>query len=160
MNLLPRGRSYLCTFWKTPFERALKVNCQTGGFNEYLKKQIARTLHTGSSMMVARLLSVEELFAKRSLQQYMKKMEIDYRECLKAVDGTDEFCSEDELRAKRTRVSLLAPLIHSIRELETKQRELAETETLLEGEIQNILWQGRVFIKPNEYMLILNCEII
>lgn len=151
VDLLPRGRSYLCMFWKTPSERALKVNCQTGGFNEYLKKQSARTLHTGSSMMVAKLLSVEELFAKRSLQEYMKKMEIDYCECLKAVDGTEDCCSEDELRAKRTRVSLLAPLIHSIRELETKQRELAETETLLEGEIQNILWQGRVFIKPNEY---------
>lgn len=138
-------------FWKTPFERGLKVNCQTGGFNKYLKKQNARTLHTGSSMMVAKLLSVEELFAKRSLRGYLKKMEIDYHECLKAVDGTEEHCSEDELRAKRTRVSLLAPLIHSIRELETKQRELAETETLLEGEVQNILWRGRVFIKPNEY---------
>ncbi|XP_003963918.3 peptide chain release factor 1-like, mitochondrial [Takifugu rubripes] len=134
VDLLPRGRSSVCMFWKTPFERALKVNCQTGGFNEYLKKQTARTLHTGSSMMVAKLLSVEELFAKRSLQGYLKKMEIDYRECLKAVDGTEERCSEDELRAKRTRVSLLAPLIHSIRELETKQRELAETETLLEDE--------------------------
>lgn len=151
VDLLPKGRSYGCMFWKTPFERGLKVNCQTGGFNKYLKKQNARTLHTGSSMMVAKLLSVEELFAKRSLRGYLKKMEIDYHECLKAVDGTEEHCSEDELRAKRTRVSLLAPLIHSIRELETKQRELAETETLLEGEVQNILWRGRVFIKPNEY---------
>lgn len=140
MDLLPRGRTYVCMFWKTPFERTLKFNRQTCGFNEYLKNQRARTLHTGSSMMVAKLLSVEELFAKRSLRGYLKKMEIDYRECLKAVDGTEERCSEDELRAKRTRVSLLAPLIHSIRELETKQRELAETETLLEGEVQNIFW--------------------
>lgn len=84
--------------------------------------------------MVAKLLSVDELFAKRSLQAYLKKMKIEYCECLKAVDGIEECCSEDELRAKRTRVSLLAPLVRTIGELETKQREMTETETLLEGE--------------------------
>lgn len=85
--------------------------------------------------MVAKLLSTDELFAKRSLQGYLKKMETEYSECLRAVNsnGTEEQCSEDELRAKRTKVSLLAPLIHSIRELETKQKEIAETETLLKG---------------------------
>lgn len=86
--------------------------------------------------MVAKLLSVDELFAKSSLQGYLKKMETDYSECLKVIniDGTEEQCSEDELRAKRTRVSMLAPLVHSIRELEAKQKEIAETEALLKGE--------------------------
>lgn len=135
MDLLPRGRGYVCMFWRTQFERTLKVNRQTCGFNEYLKKQSARTLHTGSPMMVAKLLSVDELFAKRSLQGYLKKMEIEYHECFKAVDGGEECGSENELRAKRTRFSLLTPLIDSIKELETKQRELTETETLLEGEV-------------------------
>lgn len=81
--------------------------------------------------MVARLLSVDELFAKRSLQEYLKKMETEYDECLRE---TDEQSNEDELRARRIRASLLAPLIHSIRELNTKQKDFAETETLLKGE--------------------------
>lgn len=120
--------------WKTQFKKGLNGNSRIDEFHEYLKNQSARTLHTGLSMMVAKLLSVDELFAKRSLQGYLKKMEVEYRECLKAVDGTEEGCTDGELRVKRTRVSLLAPLIRSIRELETKQKEMAETETLLEDE--------------------------
>lgn len=86
--------------------------------------------------MVAKLLSVDELFSKRSLQEYLKKMETEYSECLRVVNRgeVEEQCSNDELRAKRTKVSLLAPLIQSIRELNTKQKEIAETETLLKGE--------------------------
>lgn len=124
--------------WKTQFKKGLNVNSRMDEFHEYLKNQSARTLHTGLSMMVAKLLSVDELFAKRSLQGYLKKMEVEYRECLKAVDGTEEGCTEGELRVKRTRVSLLAPLIRSIRELETKRKEMAETETLLQGEVQSM----------------------
>lgn len=134
MNLLPRGRGWM--FWKTPFENTLNSSIQMGGFHEYVKRQSDRTLHTGSPMMVAKLLSVEELFAKRSLQGYLEKVEREYSECLKAVDGTQEGSSEDELRSKRTRVSMLDPLICCIRELESKQKEVAETETLLTGEVQ------------------------
>lgn len=85
--------------------------------------------------MVAKLLLAEELFAMRSLQGYLKKMEMEYSECLRAVNSseTEEQFSEDELRAKRTKVSLLAPLIQSIRELEAKQKEVTETETLMKG---------------------------
>ena len=87
--------------------------------------------------MVAKLLSVDELFAKSSLQQYLKKIETEYSECLRAVnsDGTEEQCSDDDLRAKRTKVSLLAPLVQSIRELDTKHKDLTETEALLKGEM-------------------------
>lgn len=133
-------------FWKTQFKRGLNVNSPT----EYLKIQSARTLHTGSSMMVAKLWSVDELFARKSLQGYLKKMEMEYCECLKAVDGTEERSTEDELRAKRTRVSLLAPLIRSIRELETKQMEMVETETLLEGEGQSLSRHTIVGCKTEE----------
>ncbi|XP_059215307.1 peptide chain release factor 1-like, mitochondrial isoform X2 [Centropristis striata] len=86
--------------------------------------------------MVAKLLSVDELFAKRSLQEYLKKMETEYSECLRAVnsDMTEEQCSEDDLRTKRTKVSLLGLLVQSIRELDTKQKEMAETETLLKDD--------------------------
>ncbi|TMS04738.1 Peptide chain release factor 1-like, mitochondrial [Larimichthys crocea] len=90
-----------------------------------------RSVHTCTPLMVARLLSVDELFAKRSLQEYLKKMETEYDECLRE---TDEQSNEDELRARRIRASLLAPLIHSIRELNAKQKDFAETETLLKDE--------------------------
>lgn len=149
-NLLPRGMGYVCIFSKAPLEKGLNVNRQTGGFHRCLQKQSVRTLHTGLSMMVARLLSVDELFAKRSLQGYLKKMEMEYRECLKAVNGTEECCSEEELRATRTRVSLLTPLIRTVRELEAKQMEMAETEALLEGEAPSTSWQGIVFCKLKE----------
>lgn len=99
-----------------------------------------RTLHTGApSCMVAKLLTADELFAKTSLQEYLKKMETEYCDCLRVVNGsgTEDQCTEEELRAKRTKVSLLAPLIQNIRQLDTKQREMVETVTLLKGE--NIL---------------------
>lgn len=82
--------------------------------------------------MAAKILSLDELFARRSLQDHLKKIETEYSECLNVVNSTGT--EEDELRAKRTEVSQLAPLIQSIRELHTKQKEIAETETLLKGE--------------------------
>lgn len=97
----------------------------------------ARTLHTGSpSCMVAKLLTAEELFAKTSLQEYLKKMENEYSDCLQVVNrsGIEEQCNEEELRAKRTKLSKLAPLVQSIRQLDTKQQELAEMVTLLKDE--------------------------
>lgn len=137
-NLLPIGKECVFSLWIPRFQKAPNVISQTGRFHEHVEKHCGRTirtLHTGTPLMVAKLLSADELFAKRSLQGYLKKMETEYSECLRAVNsnGTEEQCSEDELRAKRTKVSLLAPLIHSIRELETKQKEIAETETLLKG---------------------------
>ncbi|XP_078788572.1 peptide chain release factor 1-like, mitochondrial isoform X2 [Oryzias latipes] len=48
----------------------------------------------------------------------------------------EDQCSEEELRAKRTKISLLAPLIQSIRELDKKHEEMAETEMLLKEEDQ------------------------
>ncbi|XP_073338111.1 peptide chain release factor 1-like, mitochondrial isoform X2 [Pagrus major] len=72
----------------------------------------------------------------RSLQGYLKKMEAEYSECLRAVNSseTEEQFGEDKLRAKRTKVSQLAPLIQSIRELEAKQKEVTETEMLMKDE--------------------------
>ncbi|CAN9499591.1 unnamed protein product [Ophioblennius macclurei] len=87
--------------------------------------------------MMLKLLSVEEIFAKKSFQDYLRKVETEYSQCLQAVSGgnvTEEPCSEDELKAKRTKVSLLAPLIQSVRELDAKQKEMAETETLLKDD--------------------------
>jgi hypothetical protein len=85
--------------------------------------------------MITKLLSVDEIFARRSLQDYIKKMETEYRDSLTVVNMTEgQQDGEEELRVKRTRVSVLAPLIQYTRELQTKQQEFAETETLLKGE--------------------------
>lgn len=83
-----------------------------------------------------KLLSVEEIFARKSLHQHLTKVQLEYKECLQAISSItmEDQCSEEELRAKRTKISLLAPLIQSIRELDKKHEEMAETEMLLKGE--------------------------
>ncbi|XP_030011098.1 peptide chain release factor 1-like, mitochondrial [Sphaeramia orbicularis] len=97
-----------------------------------------RTLHTSAPVSVAKLLSLEEIFSRTSLQEHLKKMEGEYSECLKAINSseTEKRPSEEELRAKRTKVSLLSPLVHSVGELKTKEKEMAETEMLLKDEDQ------------------------
>ena len=94
-----------------------------------------RTLRTGIPLMT-KLLTVDEIFARRSLQDHLKKLENDYGECLKLVNSNNmtEQGGEEELRLKRTKVSRLVPLIQCIKALETKQKEMAETEILLKGE--------------------------
>ncbi|XP_047207733.1 peptide chain release factor 1-like, mitochondrial [Girardinichthys multiradiatus] len=102
--------------------------------HQYVRNQ--KLLHTGKPVMMMKLLSVDELFAKRSLQEHLQKVEKEYNECLKAVtySVTEDGCSEDEMKAKRTRISLLAPLIQSICELDKKQKEISETEMLLKDD--------------------------
>ncbi|KAK9541136.1 hypothetical protein VZT92_001204 [Zoarces viviparus] len=139
-NLLPRGRECVSSLW---VQKPPNILRQTASFLHHCHNHCGsttRALHTGTPWTAAKLLSVDELFAKRSLQEHLKKVETEYSECLRAASGggggggvTEQHC-EDELRAKRTRVSLLAPLIQSIRELDTKERETAETETLLRDE--------------------------
>ncbi|XP_030296965.1 peptide chain release factor 1-like, mitochondrial [Sparus aurata] len=132
LNLLPRGKQFIFRV----FQKPPNAISQTLRFHMNNPCSRTRNLHTATPLMVAKLLSAEELFAMRSLQGYLKKMEMEYSECLRAVNSseTEEQFSEDELRAKRTKVSLLAPLIQSIRELEAKQKEVTETETLMKDE--------------------------
>ncbi|XP_076016374.1 peptide chain release factor 1-like, mitochondrial [Genypterus blacodes] len=127
VNLLPRGKG--CVF-------SLSTLCCHKSFRQHANRPGLRALHTGTSLMVARLLSVDELFARSSLQDYLKKMENEYDECLKAVNtcAMEEHRDEDELRAKRIRVSLLGPLVQSIRQMDSKHKEITETEALLEDE--------------------------
>ncbi|XP_007551196.1 peptide chain release factor 1-like, mitochondrial isoform X2 [Poecilia latipinna] len=86
--------------------------------------------------MMMKLLSVDELFAKTSLQEHLKKVEKQYDECLQAVtySGAEDERSEDDMKTKRTKVSLLAPLIQNIRELDKKQKEVTDMETLLKDD--------------------------
>ncbi|XP_008298249.1 peptide chain release factor 1-like, mitochondrial [Stegastes partitus] len=129
VNLLPRGKEFVFGLWIHRFQKPQTVISQSHcGRTE-------RTLHTSTPSMV-KLLSVDELFARRSVQEHLKKMETEYSECLRAVSSSlpEEQCSEDELKTKRTKVSLLAPLVQSIRELDAKQKEIAETEMLLKDD--------------------------
>lgn len=120
-----------------PFQQEQSVISQTW---THLYKRLdtsVRSLHTGApSCMVAKILTADELFSKTSLQEYLKKVETEYSDSLRVVNGSvaEEQCTEEQLRAKRAKLSLLAPLIHSIRQLDAKQGEMAETVTLLQGE--------------------------
>lgn len=129
-SFLSRGREWIPHFLNSQHFTGKPV-CNHLTRHQHVRNQ--RLLHTGKPVMMMKLLSVGEIFAKRSLQEYLKKVEEEYRECLQTVtySGTEDECSEDDMKAKRTRVSLLAPLIQSIQELEKKQKEVAEMETLL-----------------------------
>uniref|UniRef100_A0A3Q2QDL9 Mitochondrial translation release factor 1 like n=1 Tax=Fundulus heteroclitus TaxID=8078 RepID=A0A3Q2QDL9_FUNHE len=130
VSLLSRRREWAPHF-QTPQRVHGKTVCKHPTHHPARNQKL---LHTGRPVMtMMKLLSVDELFAKRSLQEHLKKVEKEYNECLQAVtySATDDECSEDELKEKRTKVSLLAPLIQSIRELDKKQQEITETEMLL-----------------------------
>ncbi|KAM6956385.1 peptide chain release factor 1-like, mitochondrial [Aplochiton taeniatus] len=106
-------------------------------YGSSLKLNWSRCLHATVSLMDEKLLSVEQIFEKRSLRQYLMKMETEYNQCLKVVNNNiieGKQDAEEELRAKRTRLSMLSPLIHCVRMLEAKQQEMTETETLLKDE--------------------------
>lgn len=142
-NLFPRGKECAFSLWIPYLSKTRGVISQSVSPHGYAYSlHSKRTLHTTIPLLM-KLLSVEELFAKRALQNHLRKMETEYSECLKAVSDsvTEEQCSE-ELRAKRTKVSLLSPLIQSIKELGNKQKDMTETEMLLKGEIRNSLNEG------------------
>ncbi|XP_033835231.1 peptide chain release factor 1-like, mitochondrial [Periophthalmus magnuspinnatus] len=93
-----------------------------------------RTLQTTASLLAPRILSLEEIFARTSLQDYLKQVENEYNDCLNTVNTNET--QEEEQRAKRTKVSCLSPVIQSIRDLKAKEKEMAETEVLLKDEDQ------------------------
>ncbi|XP_041866895.1 peptide chain release factor 1-like, mitochondrial [Melanotaenia boesemani] len=128
VNYLLRGSERFSRFQKSP--HAITQTVHEHVSHRY--GRIKRALHTCAPLMT-KLLSVDELFARRSLQERLKIIETEYNECLQVVSESvsEDQCSEHEMRAKRTKVSLLAPLIQSIRELDKKQIEIAETEMLL-----------------------------
>ncbi|KAM9727931.1 peptide chain release factor 1-like, mitochondrial isoform 1-T2 [Menidia menidia] len=135
LTLFPRGKEWITLFHKPQHVINQTVHELVSPFSGRSK----RTLHTGAPLMV-KLLSVDELFARRSLQEHLSKIEKEYSECLKVVSGSvaEDPCSEDDMRAKRTKVSLLSPLIQSMRELDIKQKEMAETEMLLKDEDKDL----------------------
>ncbi|KAG7512806.1 peptide chain release factor 1-like, mitochondrial [Solea senegalensis] len=138
VTLLTHGKRRAFSQLIHTFQKSPNSLSQTIRFHNHLYTRTTRTLHTSAPLLVAKLLSVDELFARRSLLEHLKKVETEYSESLRAVNHSamEEQYSEDELRTKRSKLSLLAPLIQSIRELDTKHKEMAETEALLKDEDQ------------------------
>lgn len=97
-----------------------------------------RGFHGSQSAYLSKILSVEEIFSKPSLQEYLSKVEDEYDDSLKSVNTMEsQRFDEEELNQKRTRVSVLTPLVQQIRNLKLRQKELAETEALLKGELHS-----------------------
>ncbi|CAL8390756.1 unnamed protein product [Arctogadus glacialis] len=92
-----------------------------------------RPLHGTAPRWSARLLTAEEMFGRRSMQDYLKKLEREYEESLQKANSSEsgEGLEEEQLRAMRTRIHRMAPLVQSLRELETNEAELREAEALL-----------------------------
>lgn len=136
INLLYPGREGIFSKFIPLAQKSPHPISQTVRFHNNSSRS-TRTLHTSAQLLVTKLLSVDELFARRSLQEYLKKMETEYSESLRLINSgamEEQQYNEEELKAKRSRVSLLSPLIQSIKELDTKHREMSETEALLKGE--------------------------
>ncbi|XP_016298832.1 peptide chain release factor 1-like, mitochondrial isoform X2 [Sinocyclocheilus anshuiensis] len=77
--------------------------------------------------MVTKILSVEEIFNKRSLHDYLKKKEMEYNTCLQSLNTLDD----EDVKMKRTNLSVLGPLVQKTKELGEKQKELEDTLGLL-----------------------------
>lgn len=131
LSLLLRRNEVLRRFQQQPQQISWTLPQPAG----HLCPRSQRALRTGTPLMM-KLLSVDELFASKSLQEYLQRMQKEYDECLRVVGGnvSEEECREAEMKTKRTKVSLLAPLIQSVRELHAKQQQITETEALLKGE--------------------------
>lgn len=142
-HLLPTASQCVSRLWVPRLRNPPNAIGQTASFlgPNGAPGRAPRSLHTATPSRAAKLLSLDELFAKRSLQEHLKELQAEYAECLKAASSRG-----DEPRTERTRVSLLAPLVQSIGELDTKWRQLAETETLLTGE--NWTTRCRLDLKP------------
>ncbi|KAI7805567.1 putative peptide chain release factor 1-like [Triplophysa rosa] len=90
-----------------------------------------RSFHTSHPAMVTKILSVDEIFSKKSLHDYLKKKEMEYDSCLEAVNTDNQTLDDEDMRMKRNNLSVLAPLVQKLKELEDKQKELEDTQDLL-----------------------------
>lgn len=138
----PNAKLFFCDRFKHRFLRSLKFPKHTIQFHNGCYTRTTRTLHTSAPLLGAKLLSVDELFARKSLQEHLKKIQSEYNQCLQAVNhgGAEEQCREEEMRTRRSKLSQMVPLIQNIMELDTKYKEMAENEALLKGQLpRNIL---------------------
>uniref|UniRef100_A0AAY4C8J4 Prokaryotic-type class I peptide chain release factors domain-containing protein n=1 Tax=Denticeps clupeoides TaxID=299321 RepID=A0AAY4C8J4_9TELE len=110
-----------------------------------------RRLHGSRSALAARILSVEELFSRSSLQGHLRRMEAEYERSLQRVGSAQP--EGEDLRSARARLSALTPLVLRARELRVKLKESEETEALLQdgdpdmrdlAEMERDACQGRI----------------
>lgn len=92
-----------------------------------------RSFHATHPSMVTKILSVDEIFSKKSLHDYLKMKVMEYESCLEAVNIDNQMLDDEDMRRKRNNLPVLAPLVQKIKELEEKQKELEDTEDLLKG---------------------------
>ncbi len=76
---------------------------------------------------------MEEIFNKKSLHDYLKKKDMEYNSCLQSLNTDNQTLSDEDVKIKRTNLSVLGPLVQKIREFEEKQKELEDTQDLLKG---------------------------
>ncbi|KAJ3609961.1 hypothetical protein NHX12_022055 [Muraenolepis orangiensis] len=96
-----------------------------------------RLVHRSAPRWSAHLLTVEEIFDRRSLQNHLEKLEREYEESVQATNssvsgGGGGGGEEEQVRVTRTRHVLMAPLVQSIRELRTTAEDMKEAESLLQ----------------------------
>ncbi|XP_067901679.1 peptide chain release factor 1-like, mitochondrial [Heterodontus francisci] len=82
---------------------------------------------------------VEGLFARSSLQAYLKKLEQEYTQSVERLNSFQASPEEDEgkeerVRALRRKVTELAPVVTDLQQLRLKMQELQDIETLLKDE--------------------------
>lgn len=99
----------------------------------YRLSRCHRPFHTTQSATVAKIMTADEMFSRKSLQGYLRTVDAEYSECLRAVNNADLQPDDEEMRAKRMRMTSLAPLVQTIREMKSKQKDFQETEALLKG---------------------------
>lgn len=92
-----------------------------------------RALHTSQSVMVTKILSVDEIFNKKSLHDYLRKKEMEYNTWLDSISTENQPLNDDDIKIKRNNLNALGHLVQKIKELEEKQTELEETQDLLKG---------------------------
>ncbi|KAK7149021.1 hypothetical protein R3I93_013126 [Phoxinus phoxinus] len=90
-----------------------------------------RAFHTSQSVLVTKILSVDEIFNKKSLHDYLKKKEIEYNTWLDSISTENQPLDVEDVKMKRTNRTALGHLVQKIKELEEKQKELEETQDLL-----------------------------
>ncbi|KAA0718338.1 Peptide chain release factor 1-like, mitochondrial [Triplophysa tibetana] len=90
-----------------------------------------RSFHTSHPAMVTKILTVDEIFSKKSLHDFLKKKEMEYISCLEALNTDNQTLDEEEMKIKRNNLSVLAPLVQKMKELEDKQKDLKDTQELL-----------------------------
>ncbi|XP_062851042.1 peptide chain release factor 1-like, mitochondrial isoform X1 [Trichomycterus rosablanca] len=90
-----------------------------------------RHFHTTNSYLVEKILTPDQMFSRKSLQDYLRTVKAEYTDCLQVVNAGHVQMDDEEMRAKRSRLTVLSPLVQSITELESKHKYLNETEELL-----------------------------